>query len=139
MLKKLLSLSCLLSVAFIPPCSAEENTTEAAYVSSDEMALNAERLEKSKVRNEIAKQVYDPRNDALMREYVRNSNAIKKYMRQPEEKIDVSDKSAINRYIQKDAGAFYEPQKRDLKSAKENTKPIKVKYKSRASFDLSGE
>lgn len=139
MLKKLLSLSCLLSFAFIVPCSAEENTTEAPYVSSDEMALKAERAEKTKVRNEIAKQVYDPRNDALMREYVRNSNAIKKYMGQQEEKIDVSDKSAINRYIQKDAGAFYEPQKRELKSADEDVKPIKVEYKSRASFDLSGE
>lgn len=139
MLKKLLSLSCLLSVAFVAPCSAEENTTQAAYVSSDEMALNAERSERTKVRNEIAKQVYDPRNDALMREYVRNSNAIKKYMGEPEEKIDVSDKSAINRYIQKDAGALYEPKKRELTSTNENVEPIKVEYKSRASFDLSGE
>lgn len=127
----LLTLLC-----FSLPCLAQENTQEE-ILSSEKQAGLLEQNAKNKIKADIAQQINDPRNDLLIREYIRNSNDMKKIMNQPVEEIDFSNKAAINQFMQKDAGVAYVPPTTE-ETPDTQTKNT-VKYKSRASFDLSGE
>ncbi len=127
----LLALLC-----FSLPCLAQE-TSQEEIISSEKQAELLEQNAKNKIKSDIAQQINDPRNDPLIREYIRNSNDMKKIMNQPVEEIDFSNKAAINLYMQKDAGVAYIP--KTTKETSETQTKNTVKYKSKASFDLSGE
>lgn len=123
-------------LSFSLPCLAQE-TSQEEILSSEKQADLLEHNTKNKIKAEIAKQINDSRNDALLKEYIKNSNDIKKRMNLPVEEIDFSNKAAINQYMQKDAGVAYVPTTTEESSDTQTQNT--VKYKSKASFDLSGE
>ncbi len=99
----LLSLSILLSSASLG-MAQEKAAAEEAPLSSDMMVQQSKIETKAKMVSDINQQVYNKANDSLMREYVRNSNAIKKMMDKPTQNVDIKDKKALSQYIQDDMG-----------------------------------
>lgn len=98
-----LSLSILLGTTSV--CIAQELSDTDEEVISSEMKTKQTMIEnKGKIVADINKQIYNKSNDSLMREYVRNSNAMKKIMDEPTKDIDIKDKKALSQYMQDDIG-----------------------------------
>lgn len=105
MLKQLTTLSLSILLATVSVCVAQETSASTDEVLSSEMRNKKLMIEtKGKILNDINKQIYNKSNDSYMREYVRNSNAIKKIMDQPTKEVDINDKKALSEYIQDDIG-----------------------------------
>lgn len=105
MLKQLtaLSLSILLGTTSIS--MAQEATNAPEEVISSEMKSKQTMIEtKGKIIADINQKIYNKSNDSLMREYVRNSNAMKKIMDEPTKNVDIKDKKALSEYMQDDIG-----------------------------------
>ena len=105
MLKQLTTLSLSILLATTSVCFAQEASDTTDEVISSEMKTKQIMIEtKGKILNDINKQIYNKSNDSLMREYVRNSNAMKKIMDTPTKEVDINDKKALSEYIQDDIG-----------------------------------
>lgn len=105
MLKQLTTLSLSILLATVSVCVAQETSASTDEVLSSEMRNKKLMIEtKGKILNDINKQIYNKSNDSYMREYVRNSNAMKKIMDQPTKEVDINDKKALSEYIQDDIG-----------------------------------
>lgn len=105
MLKQLTTLSLSVLLATVSVCVAQETSPSTDEVLSSEMKTKKIMIEtKGKILNDINKQIYNKSNDSFMREYVRNSNAMKKIMDKPTKEVDINDKKALSEYIQDDIG-----------------------------------
>lgn len=105
MLKQLTTLSLSILLATTSVCFAQKASDTTDEVISSEMKTKQIMIEtKGKILNDINKQIYNKSNDSLMREYVRNSNAMKKIMDTPTKEVDINDKKALSEYIQDDIG-----------------------------------
>ena len=127
MLKHISILSLLILFSTHSICLAQEDSTlaEEAPLSSDAKIQKIKIENKSKILKAINRQIYNPSNDSLMREYVRNSNAIRKMMGKPTQDVDINDKKALSQFMQDDIGLQKEiiqvqlPEKKE-KSARPN-------------------
>ncbi len=117
----LLSFSILLGTISI--CVAQEatpNVTEEQI--SSEMKTKQTMIEtKGKIVSDINKQIYNSRNDRLMKEYVRNSNAFKQMMDKQAQSVDINDKKALSQYMQDEIGLQKEIIQVKLPDEKEKT------------------
>lgn len=116
MLKQLTILSTAILLSTTTFCMAAETPdVEEEQQLSSEMKSKETMIEtKGKVLSDINKQIYNKSNDALMREYVRNSNAMKKIMSKETKEIDTNNKKALSEYMQDDIGLQKEIIKVDI-------------------------
>ena len=116
MLKQLTILSTAILLSTATFCMAAETPdVEEEQQLSSEMKSKETMIEtKGKVLSDINKQIYNKSNDALMREYVRNSNAMKKIMGKETKEIDTNNKKALSEYMQDDIGLQKEIIKVDI-------------------------
>ena len=78
--------------------------------------------------NDINRKVYNTKNERFMREYVRNSNAMKEIMEQPTKDVNVKDKKALSQYMQEELGLD-----KEIVEVKEiNVEDVDKNYQSRA-------
>ena len=104
---KNISLISVLSLLIATSAFAAETATEdsAAPEISSETKIKINAIQnKSKIVTDINTQINDSRNNRLMQEYVRNSNALKEMMGEPVQDIDAKDKKALSEFIQQDIG-----------------------------------
>ncbi len=132
MFNKFISLTAL-ALIFSVNAHAQETDNVAEEPVSSEVLLQRETIaQKNAVLKDINSHVYRT-NDSELREFVRNSNAMKKIM-DPDavvENVNVKDKEAVSKFMQKDIGL---PEKIVVSQpAKETADRV---YKSRASQDL---
>lgn len=132
MFNKFISLTAL-ALIFSVNVHAQETDNVAEEPVSSEVLLQRETIaQKNAVLKDINSHVYRT-NDSELREFVRNSNAMKKIM-DPDavvENVNVKDKEAVSKFMQKDIGL---PEKIVVSQpAKETADRV---YKSRASQDL---
>ncbi len=106
MLKKIATLSLTALLATNSTCLAQDeaDTTTTEPIPSEVRIKQAEIENKGKIVSEINKQIYNKANDPLMREYIRNSNALKRRMDQPTKEVNIQDKKALSQYMQDDIG-----------------------------------
>ena len=116
------------SILFSPIANAQEATDVEIPLSSEAKAQQMQIEEKNKVMNDINRKIYNTKNERFMREYVRNSNAMKEIMEQPTKDVDIKDKKALSKYMQEELGLDDEIVEVKENNA-ENTKPS---YSSRA-------
>ncbi len=115
MLKQLTILSTAILLSTATFCMAAETPDVEEEQLSSEMKSKETMIEtKGKVLSDINKQIYNKSNDALMREYVRNSNAMKKIMGKETKEIDTKNKKALSEYMQDDIGLQKEIIKVDI-------------------------
>lgn len=115
MLKQLTILSTAILLSTATFCMAAETPDVEEEQLSSEMKSKETMIEtKGKVLSDINKQIYNKSNDALMREYVRNSNAMKKIMGKETKEIDTNNKKALSEYMQDDIGLQKEIIKVDI-------------------------
>ena len=115
MLKQLTILSTAILLSTTTFCMAAETPDVEEEQLSSEMKSKETMIEtKGKVLSDINKQIYNKSNDALMREYVRNSNAMKKIMGKETKEIDTNNKKALSEYMQDDIGLQKEIIKVDI-------------------------
>ena len=132
MFNKFISLTAL-ALIFSVNAHAQETDSVAEEPVSSEVLLQRETIaQKNAVLKDINSHVYRT-NDSELREFVRNSNAMKKIM-DPDavvENVNVKDKEAVSKFMQKDIGL---PEKIVVSQpVKETADRV---YKSRASQDL---
>lgn len=125
MLKQLTILSTAILLSTATFCMAAETPDVEEEQLSSEMKSKETMIEtKGKVLSDINKQIYNKSNDALMREYVRNSNAMKKIMGKETKEIDTNNKKALSEYMQDDIGLQKEIIKVDIPDRdKSKTRP----------------
>ena len=106
MLKQIATISLSVLLGTVSVCTAQEEISNSQEeVISSEMKTKQAIIEtKGKIVSDINKQIYNKANDSLMREYVRNSNAMKKIMDEPTKDVDINDKKALSQYMQDDIG-----------------------------------
>lgn len=106
MIKELSIISFSVLLSFVSICQAQEETVSGQEEPlSSEMKLKQTMIEtKGKVLSDINKQAYNKSKDAFMREYVRNSNAMKKIMDKPTKDVNIKDKKALSQYMQDEIG-----------------------------------
>lgn len=105
MLKTLMTLSLSILLGTVSVCIAQENSNINEEIISSEMKTKQTIIEnKGKIIKDINKQIYNKSNDSLLREYIRNSNAMKKIMDKPTKDVDINDKKALSQYMQDDIG-----------------------------------
>lgn len=113
--------------AFQAQAQEEQNTADPEITFSSTAKIQREKLKmKNKTMTEINQMVYNDSNTPRMREYVRNSNAIKKILGEPEKNVNVEDKKALSQYMQEELGL----DKIDVEQKKEE--PTETKYRSKA-------
>ena len=116
------------SILFSPIANAQEATDVEIPLSSEAKAQQMQIEEKNKVMNDVNRKIYNTKNERFMREYVRNSNAMKEIMEQPTKDVDIKDKKALSKYMQEELGLDGE-----IVEVKENnSEDIKPSYSSRA-------
>lgn len=132
MFNKFISLTAL-ALIFSVNAHAQETDSVAEEPVSSEVLLQRETIaQKNAVLKDINSHVYRT-NDSELREFVRNSNAMKKIM-DPDavvENVNVKDKEAVSKFMQKDIGL---PEKIVVSQPAKET--ADRGYKSRASQDL---
>ncbi len=123
----LITFSILFLEASISNLQAQETgvNTQEERISSEIRAKQAMIKQKNKIMSSYNKQIYNKKNDALMREYVRNSNAFKKMRGEPTKEIDIQDKEALSQYIQDDIGLQKEIIEVKLPQAEDKNKNIR--------------
>lgn len=116
------------SILFTPIANAQEATDIEIPMSSEAKAQQMLIEEKNKVMNDINRKVYNTKNERFMREYVRNSNAMKEIMEQPTKDVNVKDKKALSQYMQEELGLD-----KEIVEVKEiNVEDVDKNYQSRA-------
>lgn len=129
MLKKLLGATALTLAFSFNVYAAEQQLSAEEAVSTEIITQRRNIAQKREAVKDINNQIRH-RNDAELREYIRNSNDLNK-MIDPNakiENIDVKDKNAVSKFMQKEVG---------LEEKIVKTEPVEIKtnrkYQSRAS------
>ena len=129
MLKKLLGAPALTLAFSFNGYAAEQPLSAEEAVSTEIITQRRNIAQKREAVKDINNQIRH-RNDAELREYIRNSNDLNK-MIDPNakiENIDVKDKNAVSKFMQKEVG---------LEEKIVKTEPVEIKtnrkYQSRAS------
>lgn len=129
MLKKLLGASALAIVLSFNAYAAEQPLVPEEQVSTEILTQRKKIAQKKETIKDINNQIRY-RNDAELREYIRNSNDLNK-MIDPEAKIEninVKDRNAVSKFMQKEVGL----EEKIVNTPTTEINP-KIKYKSRAS------
>lgn len=129
MLKKLLGATALTLAFSFNVYAAEQQLSAEEPVSTEIITQRRNIALKREAVKDINNQIRR-RNDAELREYIRNSNDLNK-MINPDakvENINVKDKNAVSRFMQKDVGLEEQIVKTEPAEVKTNKK-----YQSRAS------
>ncbi len=132
MFNKFISLTALALIFSVNAHAQEADVTAEEPVSSEVLLQRETIAQKNAVLKDINSHVYKT-NESELREFVRNSNAMKKII-DPDavvEEVNVKDKEAVSKFMQKDIGL---PEKIVVSQPTEETGD-RV-YKSRASQDL---
>ena len=114
----------LFSILLTSSSFAEDITVsseEADEYASEKIFQQSKIEQKAKIVKELNKQIYNKKNDNLLKEYIRNSNAMKKIMEQPTKEVDINDKKAVSEYMQDDVGLEKEIIKVKLPEPKSKT------------------
>lgn len=132
MLKKLFGTSALALILSFNAHAAEKPAVSEEPVSTEILTQRLNIAQKKETIKDINNQIRR-RDDMQLREYIRNSNDLNKMIdpNAQAEDINVKDRNAVSRFMQKEVG---------LKEKIVNTEPAKVKtevkYQSRASQAL---
>ena len=129
MLKKLLGASALAIVLSFNAYAAEQPLVPEEQVSTEILTQRKKIAQKKETIKDINNQIRY-RNDAELREYIRNSNDLNK-MIDPEAKIEninVKDRNAVSKFMQKEVGL----EEKIVHTPTAEINP-KINYKSRAS------
>lgn len=129
MLKKLLGATALTLAFSFNVYAAEQPISAEEAVSTEIITQRRNIVQKREAIKDINNQIRH-RNDAELREYIRNSNDLNK-MIDPNakiENIDVKDKNAVSKFMQKEVGLEEKIVKTEPAEIKTNRK-----YQSRAS------
>lgn len=132
MFNKIITFTALALIFSVNANAQEAAVLQEEPVSSDIMLQQKTVANKNEVMRDINRHIYNT-NDSELREFVRNSNAMKRKMN-PDAKvetIDVKNKASVSKFMQKEIG---------LPEKIVNTTPAETTsakdYKSRASQDL---
>ena len=84
---------------------AKDIVAENEPISSDILTQREAIKDKNEITNDVNRDAYK-KDDAYLREYIRNSNAMKKIMGNEKEikDINVKDRAAVGKYMMNDVG-----------------------------------